>query len=116
MIIDWLIIFLYLIGTSTDQAVTVASKTYDSGASGIGYQWLWLFSTPFYWLLAPLFRGMRAVTIADYFSNRYGRSVEMLFAIVGMLQLAVMIGIILRASGSMITAVSGGVQSALLLQ
>ena len=43
-------------GTNTDQAVSVVSKTYESGASGIWYQWLWLFATPFYWLLAPLFR------------------------------------------------------------
>ncbi len=146
MIIDWLVIFLYLIGitligiratrkvkaastffisdrtfgkimmmffsfgtgTHTDSAVAVAAKTYQSGASGIWYQWLWLFATPFYWLLAPLFRRMRAVTTADYFSKRYSRSVEVLFALVGMAQLTVEIGLILKGSSAMITAVSGG--------
>ncbi len=146
MIIDWLVIFLYLIGialigtravkkvkaasnffisdrkfgktmmmffsfgtgTHTDSAVAVAAKTYESGASGIWYQWLWLFATPFYWLLAPLFRRMRAVTTADYFYKRYGRSVEVLFALVGMAQLTVEIGLILKGSSAMITAVSGG--------
>ena len=34
-------------GTSSDQAVTVASKCYVSGASGIWYQWLFMFATPF---------------------------------------------------------------------
>ena len=146
MIIDWLVIFLYLIGialigtravkkvkaasnffisdrkfgktmmmffsfgtgTHTDSAVAVVAKTYESGASGIWYQWLWLFATPFYWLLAPLFRRMRAVTTADYFYKRYGRSVEVLFALVGMAQLTVEIGLILKGSSAMITAVSGG--------
>ncbi len=146
MIIDWLVIFLYLIGialigvravkkvkaassffisdrnfgktmimffsfgtgTHTDVAVAVAAKTYESGASGIWYQWLWLFATPFYWLLAPLFRRMRAVTTADYFYKRYGRSVEVLFALVGMAQLTVSIGLMLKGSSAMITAVSGG--------
>ena len=53
--------FTFGTGTNTDQAVTVVSKTHVSGASGIWYQWLWLFATPFYWLLAPLFRRMRAL-------------------------------------------------------
>ena len=100
--------FSFGTGTNTDQAVSVASKTYTSGASGIWYQWLWLFSTPFYWLLAPLFRRMRAVTTADYLLVRYGQSVAVLFALVGMVQLAVNIGVVLKASSAMITAVSGG--------
>lgn len=95
-------------GTNTDQAVTVVSKTFVSGASGIWYQWLWLFATPFYWLLAPLFRRMRAVTTADYLFKRYGQSVAVLFALVGMAQLSVNIGVTLRASSALITAVTGG--------
>ena len=42
-------------GTASDQAVTVSSATFRSGISGIWYQWLWLFVTPFYWLIAPIF-------------------------------------------------------------
>ena len=42
-------------GTASDQAVTVASATFRGGLSGIWYQWLWLFVTPFYWLIAPIF-------------------------------------------------------------
>ncbi len=140
MLIDWLVIFLYLIGvaligtravkkvktassffitdrkmgkimmmffsfgsgTHTDQAVTVAAKTYQSGASGIWYQWLWLFVTPFYWLIGPLFRRMRAVTTADYFSKRYNRSVEVLFALVGTAIMAVSIGVMLKGSSAII--------------
>ncbi len=95
-------------GTNTDQAVTVVSKTFVSGASGIWYQWLWLFATPFYWLLALLFRRMRAVTTADYLFKRYGQSVAVLFALVGMAQLSVNIGVTLRASSALITAVTDG--------
>lgn len=103
-----LMFFTFGTGTNTDQAVTVASKSYQSGASGIWYQWLWLFATPFYWLLAPLFRRMRAVTTADYLFVRYGQSVAVLFALVGMGQLSVSIGVILKASSAVITAVTGG--------
>ena len=103
-----MMLFTFGTGTNTDQAVTVASKTYTSGASGIWYQWLWLFATPFYWLLAPLFRRMRAVTTADYLHKRYGQSVAVLFAIVGIAQLSVNIGVVLKATSAMIHPVSGG--------
>ena len=46
-------------GTASDQAVTVSSATFRTGLSGIWYQWLWLFVTPFYWLIAPIFRRFR---------------------------------------------------------
>ena len=100
--------FAFGTGTNADQAVSVAAKTYSSGASGIWYQWLWLFATPFYWIIAPLFRRMRAVTTADYLLVRYSQSVAVLFALVGMLQLAVNIGVVLKAASAMVVAVSGG--------
>ena len=43
--------FMFGSGTHSDQAVSVAAKTYRAGASGIWYQWLWLFVTPFFWLV-----------------------------------------------------------------
>lgn len=95
-------------GSHADQAVSVAAKTYRVGVSGIWYQWLWLFVTPFYWMMPILVRRMRVVTIADYFENRFDRSVGFLYAILGILQLAVSIGLMLRGSAVMITAVSGG--------
>jgi len=100
--------FTFGTGTHSDQAVSVAAKTYRSGASGIWYQWLWLFVTPFFWWLAPIFRRMRAITTGDYFSARYNHSVAGLYAVVGMLQLMVNIGVMLKGSTAMITAVSGG--------
>ncbi len=100
--------FTFGTGTHSDQAVSVAAKTYHSGASGIWYQWLWLFVTPFFWWLAPVFRRMRAVTTGDYFFARYDRSVAGLYAVMGMLQLTVNIGVMLKGSTAMITAVSGG--------
>ena len=41
-------------GTASDQAVIVASATARNGLSGIWFQWMWLFPTPFYWLIAPI--------------------------------------------------------------
>ena len=100
--------FTFGTGTHSDQAVSVAAKTYQVGASGIWYQWLWLFVTPFFWLIAPIFRRMRAVTTGDYFKARYNQSVASLFAIVGILQLTVNIGVMLKGSSAIISSVSGG--------
>ncbi|OGD18640.1 MAG: hypothetical protein A2W03_08580 [Candidatus Aminicenantes bacterium RBG_16_63_16] len=95
-------------GTHSDQAVSVSSKTYSVGISGIWYEWLWLFATPFFWVLAPIFRRMRAVTTGDYFLVRYSRSVSVLYAVIGALQLMMNIGIMIKSSGALVTAVSGG--------
>src|SRR5690554_6307888 len=54
-------------GTASDQAVIVAAETFRSGVSGIWWQWLWLPATPFYWLIAPVMRRLRAVTTADVY-------------------------------------------------
>jgi Na+/proline symporter len=92
--------------------VTVASKTYSSGLSGIWYQWLYLPITPFYWLIASVLRRLRAITMADVFEARFSRSVAMLYALVGMSNLAVNIGVMLRASSEVISSGTGGLLSA----
>ena len=103
-----MIFFNFGTGTHSDQAVSVAAKTYRVGASGMWYQLLWIFSTPLYWVIAPLFRRMRAVTTSDFFEARYDRSVGVLYAFVAILNLTVNIGVMLKGSTAMITAVTGG--------
>ncbi|MBN2132948.1 MAG: sodium:solute symporter family protein [Sedimentisphaerales bacterium] len=103
----WMMMFFtFGAGTHSDQAVSVAAKTYQVGASGIWYQWVWLFVTPFYWLISPFFRRMRAVTTGDYFEIRYGQRTAILYAIIGMLQLMVTTGVMLKGAGEMVAAVS----------
>jgi len=103
-----MVFFNFGTGTHSDQAVSVAAKTYRVGASGIWYQLLWAFSTPFYWVIAPMFRRMRAVTTSDFFEARFGQSVGVLYAVVAMMNLIVNIGVMLLGSSKMIAAVSGG--------
>jgi Na+/proline symporter len=95
-------------GTHSDQAVSVSAKTYRVGASGIWYQLLWVFSTPLYWVIAPLFRRMRAITTSDYFEARFGTSVGVLYAVMAIMNLIVNIGVMLKGASAMIEAISGG--------
>ena len=95
-------------GTHSDQAVGVARVTYTNGLSGIWYQWLWLFCTPFYWLMAPFMKRFRAITTGDVFEARYDRSVGVLYAIIGMAQLTLNIGVMLLGAGKVVEAATGG--------
>jgi Na+/proline symporter len=95
-------------GTASDQAVLVAAQTYSQGVSGIWWQWLWLPVTPFYWLIAPIMRRLRAVTTADVYELRFDRSVAVLFAIVGIVGLSVKIGLMLEGASALIHSSSGG--------
>lgn len=106
-----MVMFSFGTGTHADQAVAVASKSYTSGLSGIWYQWLYLPITPFYWLIASVFRRFRAITTADVFEARFGRSVATLFACVGMASLAISIGVMLKGSSKVIDASTGGLVS-----
>lgn len=103
-----MIFFSFGAGTSGNDAVGVSAKSYTSGLSGIWYQWLWLFCTPFYWLIAPAFRRMRALTTGDFFEQRYNGSVASLYAFVGILVLIVNIGVIQLGAASMVEAATGG--------
>ena len=99
-------------GTHSDQAVGVARVAFTNGLSGIWYQWLWLFSTPFYWLMAPFMKRFRAITTGDIFAARYDRGVAVLYAVIGIAQLTLNIGIMLLGAGKVIDASTGGMVNA----
>jgi Na+/proline symporter len=95
-------------GTHSEMAVQVAGATARVGLGGIWYQWMWLFSTPFYWLMAPVTRRLRVTTTGDYFRIRYGRGLEMLYALVGLVYFGLSIALLLRGAGAAISGATGG--------
>ena len=95
-------------GTHSEMAVQVAGATARTGLGGIWYQWMWLFSTPFYWLMAPVTRRLRVTTTGDYFRIRYGRSLEMLYALVGLFYFGLSIALLLRGAGAAISGATAG--------
>ncbi len=103
----FMIFFAFGAGTSSEQAVSVVAKTWRVGVAGIWYQFLWLFSTPFYWILAPLFRRMRALTTADFFEKRFNSSVAILYCFVGIWMSITMIGATVYGSGKMVSGLTG---------
>jgi Na+/proline symporter len=94
-------------GTHSDQAVGVAGAAYTGGLSGIWYQWIWLFTTPFYWLLAPIFRRLRVVTIAEFLELRYGRGYSIAYAGFCVYLLALWQGIAIKGTAITVSAITG---------
>jgi Na+/proline symporter len=104
----FMMFFAFGSGTSSEQAVSVAAGSFRTGLAGIWYQFLWLFATPFYWIIAPVMRRMRALTTSDFFEARFSASTALLYSIIGMLISIVFIGGALFASAKMIEGLAGG--------
>lgn len=96
------------VGTHTDQPVSVSGASYTTGLAGIWYQWMWMFSTPFFWIIAPIYRRLRYVTMADFFKERYGTTLAIIYTIMGMLYFCMDIGIMLKGTGITIEGLTGG--------
>lgn len=79
-----LILFAFGSGTSSDSQSSVMAGTWRAGLSGLWWQFLWLPITPFYWIVAPLLRRLRAITTADFFAMRFGPSTAALYSVYGM--------------------------------
>ena len=102
-----MIFFAFGTGTHADEAVGVSSKSFTNGVSGIWYQWLYLFCTPFYWLIAPIMKRFRAITTADIYEARYGKSMAYLYTLIGILTLVVDMGVIMKAFGAVVQGSTG---------
>lgn len=97
--------------THTDQAIGVAGATYEIGLGGIWYQWMYLFATPFFWLLGPVYRRVRYVTTSDFFEERYGVKHGIAYSLMGLLYYIMDTGLILKGTGTALHAVTHGAVS-----
>ncbi len=95
-------------GTHADDPVVVVGAAFKNGLAGIWYTFAYLFVTPFYWLIAPLFRRSRYLTTADFFEARFGSALGTLYALWGIMIFAVNIGTLLIGTAFIVNAVSGG--------
>lgn len=104
----FMMFFAFGSGTSSEQAISVVAGTWRQGLAGIWWQFLWLWATPFYWIVAPVMRRMRALTTADFFEHRFNTSTATLYSLYGMIMSIVFIAGGLYSSGKMINALTGG--------
>jgi Na+/proline symporter len=104
----FMMFFAFGAGTSSEHAISVVAGSWRAGLAGIWWQFLWLWATPFYWIVAPVMRRMRALTTADFFEHRYNSSTALLYSVYGIAMATVFIAGGLYASGKMVNALTGG--------
>jgi Na+/proline symporter len=94
-------------GTHPGNVAGVMSQGVVSGASGIWVSWMWLFGTPFYWIIAPVVRRMRCLTMADFFRERFGRAASVLYIIVAAVGMIVFLAGVMLATTRTVQGVMG---------
>ena len=94
-------------GTHPGDVAGVTSKTVERGGSGIWVSWMWMFGTPFYWLIAPIMRRMRCLTVADYFEERFGRAAAALYVIVAAIGMTIACAGVLLATTRTVQGMMG---------
>jgi len=94
-------------GTHPGAPAGVVSKTVSAGAAGVWVSWVWLFGTPFYWLIAPVVRRMRYLTMADYFEHRFSRAAGALYVAVATVGMTILLGSVLLATARTVQGMMG---------
>ena len=105
----WLVIGqAFGVGTHAEMPVSLAGKIYQTGYSGIWYQWKNLFITPFYWVLAPLFRRFQRTTTGEVYEERYGNFMGAVYTVFAMAYFIFNMGAMLKGAGKLVSAAAGG--------
>ena len=96
------------VGTHAEMPVALAGAVYTSGASAIWFQLKNLFITPFYWLMAPVFRRIRRTTMAEFTEDRYGPWMSAIYSVFAVCFLVINMGSMLKGAGKVISQATGG--------
>jgi Na+/proline symporter len=96
------------VGTHAEMPVALAGAVYTSGASGIWFQWKNLFITPFYWLMAPIFRRIRRTTMAEFTEDRYGSWMAAIYIVFALCYFVINTASMLKGAGKVISQATGG--------
>ncbi len=94
-------------GTRADYAIGVVGASYEIGMAGIWYQWMYIFSTPFFWLLSPIFRRMRYTTTADFFEERFSKPLGVFYSFFALYLFMLWQGTIIKGGALTIAGITG---------
>ncbi len=96
------------VGTHAEMPVALAGAVYSLGVSAIWYQWKNLFITPFYWIMAPVFRRIRRTTMAEFTEDRYGSWMGAIYIVFALAYFVINTGSMLKGAGKVISQATGG--------
>jgi Na+/proline symporter len=96
------------VGTHAEMPVALAGAVYSIGASAIWFQWKNLFVTPFYWIMAPIFRRIRRTTMAEFIDDRYGSWMGAIYIVFALCFFIINTGTMLEGAAKVISQATGG--------
>lgn len=96
------------VGTHAEMPVSLAGAVYTLGISGIWYQWKNMFATPFYWIMAPVFRRVRCTTMAEMMEDRYGSWMGWVYTLFALAFFTINTAGMLKGAGKVIHQAMGG--------
>lgn len=96
------------VGTHAEMPVSLAGAVYTTGLSGIWYQWKNLFASPFFWIMAPVFRRARRTTISEIVEDRYGAWMGAIYTLFAIIFFTINTASMLKGAGKVISQVVGG--------
>lgn len=96
------------VGTHAEMPVSLAGAVYAQGFSGIWYQWKNLFATPFYWLIAPVFRRFRRTTMGEMTEDRYGSWMAAIYTVFALAYFTINMAGMLKGAAKVIHQAAGG--------
>jgi Na+/proline symporter len=96
------------VGTHAEMPVSLAGAVYATGASAIWFQWKNLFITPFYWIMAPVFRRIRRTSMAEFTEDRYGSWMAGIYIVFALAFFIINTGSMLKGAGKVISQATGG--------
>jgi Na+/proline symporter len=96
------------VGTHAEMPVALAGAVYSLGASAIWFQWKNLFITPFFWIMAPVFRRIRRTTMAEFTEDRYGPWMGAIYIVFALCFFIINTGSMLKGAGKVISQATGG--------
>jgi Na+/proline symporter len=96
------------IGTHAEMPVSLAGAVYTTGFSGIWFHWKNLFATPFYWIMAPVFRRIRRTTLAEMTEDRYGVWMGGVYTVFALCYFTLNTASMLKGAGKVINQAAGG--------
>ena len=96
------------VGTHAEMPVSLAGAVYGMGASAIWFQWKNLFATPFYWIMAPVFRRVRRTTMAEMTEDRYGPWMGAIYTLFALSFFTINTAAMLKGAAKVINQATGG--------
>lgn len=99
------------VGTHAEMPVAQTGATFSNGFATIWYQWKNMLITPFYWLIAPIYRRSERTTVGEIVEDRYGSTMGLIYSLFAVSFFVLNMGVMMQGAAKVISVASGNLIS-----